>query len=210
VTGSAGRESRAALCSARRASIARSSLCPTSLSRGVGGRRTRQASQSPANGRQTCRSELPSVPGSRASRAGLPLSPRPGPRGGASFYGGHRVRLPDLALRSLPLSATDFKRRSCFGTGLGQGGGSRPPFCSRSKPARAHDRDGLDLGAGSRGGSGAGRSSSEGSSRRSGHGRAGGALRMDQPASVSRTSPDGEVAGPGRQGWLGPSARCPS
>jgi hypothetical protein len=35
------------------------------------------ASQSPANGRQTCHSKLPSVPGSRASRAGLPLSPRP-------------------------------------------------------------------------------------------------------------------------------------
>ena len=49
-----------------------------------------------------------------------------GPRGGASFYGDHRLRLPDLAFRSLPLSATDFKRRSCFGTGLGQGAGSRP------------------------------------------------------------------------------------
>ena len=32
----------------------------------------------------------------------------------------------------------------------------------------------------------------------------------DQPASVSRTSLDGEVAGPGRQAWLGPSVRCPS
>ncbi len=61
-----------------------------------------------------------------------------GPRGGASFYGDHRLRLPDLAFRSLPLSATDFKRRSCFGTGLGQGAGSRPLSCSRSKSARAH------------------------------------------------------------------------
>jgi hypothetical protein len=154
--------------------------------------------------RATIRSREPGLTGRTSSLS------KTGPRGGASFYGDHRVRLPDLALRSLPLSATDFKRRSCFGTGLGQGGGSRPPSCSRSKPARAHDRDGLDLGAGSRGGSGTGRSSSEGSCRRSGHGRGGGALRMDQPASVSRTSPDGEAAGPGRQGWLGPSARCPS
>jgi hypothetical protein len=30
------------------------------------------------------------------------------------------------------------------------------------------------------------------------------ALGMDHPASVSRTSLDGEVAGPGRQAWLGP------
>ena len=36
------------------------------------------------------------------------------------------------------------------------------------------------------------------------------ALGMDQPASVSRTSLDGEVAGPGRQAWLGPSVRRPS